>query len=302
MKKILVLRGGALGDFIVTLPALALLREKWPAARIEFAGNSTAASLAIDAGLLDSVHSQHEARWRALFMPPPLPEDFAAWLAHLDLVVNFWPDPDGTLRAHFPARDGQRFITAAAHPVRAPASAHYCEALHPLGITARENVYALRPPAGGARGVAVHPGSGSPRKNWPLERWLGLLPTLPPPVHVILGEAEIERWGALTSSSLTRGVREQLMAGTEVHLAVDLPLRELADVLARCALFVGHDSGVSHLATACGVPSVLLFGPTDPAMWAPPSPLVSVLQHGPDLTAISVDDVQRAVVTALSTR
>ena len=49
MRRILVLRGGALGDFIVTLPALALLRRRWPAARIELTGNSTAAQLALSA-------------------------------------------------------------------------------------------------------------------------------------------------------------------------------------------------------------------------------------------------------------
>ena len=81
MRRILILRGGALGDFLVTLPALAALRSAYPAARIELAGNAPAAALAVSRGLLDAAHSQHESRWAALYDSAPLPPTFAAWLA-----------------------------------------------------------------------------------------------------------------------------------------------------------------------------------------------------------------------------
>src|ERR1044072_4392445 len=98
MKNILVLRGGALGDFIVTLPALLLLRERWTEARIELAGNTTAAQLALGRGWLDAVHSQHEARWSGLFGDSTLDSAFADLLAGFDLIVNYWPDPEGNLQ------------------------------------------------------------------------------------------------------------------------------------------------------------------------------------------------------------
>src|SRR3954463_6636635 len=94
MQKILVLRGGALGDFIVTLPALALLRDRWPSARIELVGNATAAQLARARGLLNAVHSQHEAQWSALFAETALPKELDAWLSEFDLILNYWPDAD----------------------------------------------------------------------------------------------------------------------------------------------------------------------------------------------------------------
>src|ERR1051326_4662341 len=168
MRKILVLRGGALGDFIVTLPALALLRQRWPAARIELAGNASAAALglndvgppivgapisdsaaarrqapALRRGLLDTVHSQHEARWSALFSDEPLPSIFAAWLSEFDLVLNYWPDPDGELRRRFPLRSGQKFLSASAAPACAPAAAHYCAPLRELGLEACNHFYRL---------------------------------------------------------------------------------------------------------------------------------------------------------------
>jgi ADP-heptose:LPS heptosyltransferase len=281
MRKILVLRGGALGDFIVTLPALALLRARWPDARIELAGNSTAGALAKNRGLVDEVHSQHEGRWRALFTRDPMPPALARWLAEFDLVLNYWPDPDGELKGHFPLRADQAFLTAAAMPELAPAAAHYCAPLRALGLTATQfwhSLPPLRPVARAQHVIAVHPGSGSPRKNWPAERWQKLLTAITSPVILIAGEVEADTWKNYDRPGVT--------------LALNLPLEELVARLGGCTHFVGHDSGISHLAAAAGVPCTLLFGPTDPATWAPPAPQVRVIKAGSTLEAISVDEVR----------
>jgi ADP-heptose:LPS heptosyltransferase len=290
MTRVLVLRGGALGDFIVTLPALALLRRAWPSAQIELVGNARAAELGQRAGLLDRVHAQSDARWSALYAPPPLPSAFAAELATFDLVINVWPDPDGDLARHFPLHARQRFLSAPALPTRAPAAAHYCAALAPLGLGAGETRFSLGTPRSDARFIAIHPGSGSPRKNWPLDRWRALLSQLPAPVSLLLGEAEL----ASPALDQIRGDESGPL------LLANRPLSELVAHFRDCRLFLGHDSGVSHLAAACGVPCVLLFGPTDPAVWAPPGEHVHVLRAGPDLSAPAVADVLAAVDRSLS--
>ena len=290
--KILVLRGGALGDFLVTLPAVGLLRARWPQARIELVGPARAAQLALPGGRLDAVHSQHEARWAALYGPGPLPAGLHAWLAAFDLVVNYWPDPDGALAARFPLRAGQTWVTAAALPAVFPAARHYCEALHPLGLATSDYCTRLsvgkpktqnsKPSTPNPVGIAIHPGSGSPRKNWPVERWAELAGRLrsQAPLLIIGGEADTAAVAALAGFG---------------EVAWNLPLPELACRLAACQRFLGHDSGVSHLAAAVGTPCVLLFGPTDPAMWAPPGERVHVIRRGPELSAISVDAVWAAV-------
>jgi heptosyltransferase-3 len=290
MQKILVLRGGALGDLIVTLPALDLLRQRWPHARIELIGNPTAAALAVTAGLIDAAHSQHEATWGGLFNFVELPHELAAWLSTFDVVLNFWPDPDGELRRRFPLRPGQIFLEASALPQQAPAAAHYCEPLRTLGLEAKRFDY--RFPAGrgevkrDSRRVAVHPGSGSPRKNWPFDRWAEICRWLVQErrveLLVVLGEAEA---GAA------------LPAFGEVMR--NRPLPELAHGLANCRWFLGHDSGVSHLAAAMGATCVLLFGPTDPAIWAPPGSNVEVIKHGAELSAISIAEVKEAATRSL---
>ncbi len=305
MRRILVLRGGALGDFIVTLPALAALRKRWPAARIELAGNATAAQLARHRGLLDAVHSQHEGRWSALFDPVALPAEFGAWLTEFDLIVSFWPDADGALRGRFPLRPGQVFLSADALPARGPAAAHYCAPLRAVGIETAETWFPLQresrrsaPTAPRSATISIHPGSGSPRKNWPMENWIALIPQLPPPVTLILGEAEHENGSG--DALAARLARIAPKMPTPVTTLVQPPLEELVAHLSSCALFLGHDSGVSHLAAAAGARCVLLFGPTDSAIWAPPAPRVRVIQRGPDLSAISIAAVLQAVAAALA--
>ena len=328
--RILVLRGGALGDFLVTLPALGLLRTKWPGARIELVGHARAAGLGMSGGYLDAVHSQHEARWSALFSAAvaELPPALHAWLAEFDLVVNYWPDPDGTLARRFPLRAGQQFLSAPAAPILAPAARHFCELLKTLGLSTTDYRSCLRLPTGNDIGpatsdprlpVAIHPGSGSPRKNWPRERWTELMARLEEPVLLVLGEAERE-WlptcrsllagaaaAGLAGNNLRRkpsagqqsgrsSVASDLPTSKDIHLANDLPLPELAAALARCRLFLGHDSGVSHLAAAVGTPCVLLFGPTDPGMWAPPGDHVRVLRRGESMDTIAVDEVTAAAI------
>ncbi len=315
--RILVLRGGAVGDFLVTLPMLGLLRGRWPDAAIELIGNARAGELGVGSGYLDAVHSQDEGRWSALFGGGPLPAPLAEWLAAFDLVVNYWPDPDGTLARWFPRHAGQRFLSGAAMPMLAPAARHFCETLRPLGLATTD--YRSRLPAGclppGTSGaglarapsasafggsrlpVAVHPGSGSARKNWPIHRWRELLGRIDEPVLLVLGEAEREWLDLGPTAGLTGESGPLAAARPPIEISRNLPLPELAATLTRCRLFIGHDSGLSHLAAAVGTPCVLLFGPTEPAMWAPPGDHVRVIRPGDRLEAITVEEVLTAAKT-----
>jgi heptosyltransferase-2 len=330
--RILVLRGGALGDFLVTLPALGLLRTRWPDARLELVGNVRAAELAVGGGLLEAVHDQHSARWAPLFTDAPLPAELALHLCSFDLVFNCWPDSDGGLAEHF-ARLGftaggpKFYLSATPLPQFAPAARHFCEPLRALGL-ATDDYCSRLPPAGGAgwnppdpvpakptlptdagilqssAPIAIHPGSGSPGKNWSVARWRELIARLPRPVLLIFGEAELATWSGSMAGRYGRdpyaGARAAAGGGSALDFAVQLPLPELAARLARCRIFLGHDSGISHLAAAAGAPCVLLFGPTDPALWAPSGPKVRVIRRGVTMEAIAVADVMAALVEPLA--
>jgi heptosyltransferase-2 len=99
---------------------------------------------------------------------------------------------------------------------------------------------------------------------------------------LVIGEADEIRGQQLQAS----------LPGDRIRLAKNLPLTALANLLQNCASFLGHDSGISHLAAAVGTPALLLFGPTDPAIWAPQNPQVRVLRaRDRTLAGIGLDEV-----------
>lgn len=140
------------------------------------------------------------------------------------------------------------------------------------------------------RFLAIHPGSGSPTKNWPAHRYADLVARVSPedPWLLIEGPAD-----AAAAAPLRR------LPGA-VWLS-ETPVRVLGALLSLAGAYVGNDSGVSHLAAAWGTPTVALFGPTDPAVWAPQGPIVEVVRSAsPDIAAIPVDDVADALARVRS--
>jgi heptosyltransferase-2 len=133
--------------------------------------------------------------------------------------------------------------------------------------------------------LALHPGSGSEAKNWPENHWVGLLQALINSTgHSLLlvgGEAEGERLQRLAAA----------LPPLRTRVAQSLPLIDLAAVLTRCRGFIGHDSGISHLAAALGLPGVVLWGETTQEIWRPMSDSVSVLRHPGGLNQLGAGEV-----------
>jgi heptosyltransferase III len=139
-----------------------------------------------------------------------------------------------------------------------------------------------------ARFLAVHPGSGSVAKSWPPERFARL-------VHE-LGQ---DRFLLIEGPADT--VAAAALVGNGAVVARGLPPRVLGALLTEAAAFVGNDSGVTHLAAAWGAPTVALFGPTDPAVWAPVGPRVKIVRAAADrMDGISVEAVLAAVAALMN--
>ncbi len=118
--------------------------------------------------------------------------------------------------------------------------------------------------------IVVHPGSGGIDKCWPIERYerlIGVLTERGRRVLPLLGEAEAERWPKDRLDHWARQVGAKVF-GT---------LQELHDALTGASAYLGNDSGPTHLAAQMGLPTVALFGPTDPTRWTPIGPAVTVL-------------------------
>lgn len=309
MDRILVIRGGAIGDFILTLPALKALRIARPHAHIEILGYKHIALLAENRFYAQAVRSiEYGPLGRFFASNSELPPELTDYFASFDLIISYLYDPDRVFEKNLrrcgvenlicgPARileNGDHVARQLAQPIEELGIevVDLSEGIFP-STTDRE--YAREFLGNASQPIlAIHPGSGSPQKNWPLENWIALFSQAGrfadvDRAVVILGEADEAKTKRL----------EREWSARNICFAKSLPLPQLAAVL-EGSIFVGHDSGISHLAAAAGANCILLFGPTDPNIWAPCNMNVRVLR-APNrrLGDLKVEQVGAALADAL---
>jgi heptosyltransferase-2 len=313
MNRILVIRGGAIGDFILTLPALKALREVYPHAWLEILGYKHIAVIAENRFYAQSVRSIEYGALSSFFAKnAELPAELGSYFADFDLIISYLYDPDAIFETNL-RRCGVEHLVCG--PAKIENSVHAARQLakpvEDLGInvvdlaarlfpSAEDRDFALEFLRDLPRPIfAIHPGSGSAKKNWPIENWIALsrsggFPTAAAclerrPFLIISGEAD--------ESNIARLERE--WQDRNACFAKNLPLPKLAAVLEN-SIFIGHDSGISHLAAAAGAKCILLFGPTDPDVWAPQNENVSVIRSKTGaLEDIDVVQVEYAVAALL---
>lgn len=313
----LVLRPGAIGDTIVTMPALLALRRQFPAAQIELAGNPAVLPLLVSSGLADRVVSFDDGRVMRLFVPsePQLDDPFMG----TDVAVAWCADPDRTLEWALRARGASLTVVSPSRPPPARpihVARHLIETLGPLGpvgidpdgpngaldVPPLRTSTSVERQAGeelrardldGRPFVAIHPGSGSPAKNWPAERFGEVVAALEG--HYGLSALLLGGPADTTVLDDLRDCRDRAPA-----LLVNRPLPVVAAVLRHARVFLGNDSGLAHLAGVLGVPTLALFGPTDPRQWRPLGPRVRTLRaESTTMAGISTERVLAELATLL---
>jgi len=291
-ERALVIRGGALGDFLLTLPVLHSLRGS--GSRVGLLAYPSYASLARSAGWADDTRSIECGPLAGFFardtvQDPAMREYFASH----DLVLSYLYDPDGIFAENMEKAGVRRFLTG--RPKISGASHAIDQLAVPLTelgleLSSRAVRLDIAPAPSEAPIIAVHPGSGSPAKNWPTRHWKEL-------VGALL-DSESSTRIAVVGGEADRNVLQTLRAELTSERMLwweNLPLPDLAARLGGSIIYLGHDTGVSHLAAAVGTPSLLLFGPTDPGVWAPPHEHVRVIRAPEgDLNMLSVSSVLAA--------
>ncbi|MFU8851472.1 glycosyltransferase family 9 protein [Micromonospora sp. SL1-18] len=311
---ILVLRALGVGDLAAAVPALRGLRAGLPGRELVLAAPAWLAPLADLVGVVDRVLPTDGLADRPSWsIPPP------------EVAVNLHGQGPRSHRMLAATRPGRllAFANAVAGHAGGPAwhddehddeheVRRWCRLLHWYDLPADPADLALRrPPMPGhpAAATVLHPGSKIPAKRWPAERFAALARTLTGRGHRVV----------LTGSADERDLACRVARGAGLPpdgvLAGRTDLAELAALVADARLVVSGDTGVAHLATGYGTPSVVLFGPEPPARWGPPAdrPRHRVLgvtrraesdrhRHGsggegihPTLAAIGVDEVLAAV-------
>ena len=303
MNRILVIRGGAIGDFILTLPAIKALRDAYPNACLEILGYKHTTALAEQRFYAERVRSIESAELSRFFAKDvDLPADLAKYFASFDLIVSYLYDPDSIFETNLRRAGARRIIRG---PAKIDHTSHAAKQLaspiEKLGLPVSDfapKVYPSNEDRHRAQQflakltqpiITFHPGSGSDSKNWPLQNWIELgnysLGNFAGSLVIVSGEADESQTAQLRST----------WRSSRVRFATSLALTDLAALLEN-KIFVGHDSGISHLAAAADANCILLFGPTDPAIWAPLNKNARVIQAPDgDLKRLDVDLVRAAL-------
>jgi heptosyltransferase-2 len=290
-----VIRGGAIGDFILTLPALSALRGQFPEAHLEVLGYPHIAHLAVAGGIVDQVRSIEAGALAGFFARGgTLAEHLVDYFSDFDLIISYLYDPDDIFRINVARCLPGQFIAGPHRPSEreaVPAAKVFLQPLERLAIFDADPVPRLRigppkeEPVGGQARLVLHPGSGSERKNWPEKNWAELLELLvrETALHLLLvgGEAEGDRLQRLAAA----------LPPERTRVAQSLPLAELAVLLQNSHAFVGHDSGITHLAAALGLPGLVLWGESNAAIWRPPSDKMVVLNPAGGLSGLTARQV-----------
>lgn len=289
--RILVIRGGALGDFILTLPVLAALRRQFPGVHVELLAYPQFAVLALQSRLANQIHPIESRPLAAFFARDGVLNDvLSGFFAQFHVVFSYLYDPDEIFRNNL-ARVTRAQVIQGPHRPNESSPQHAAQQLlvplERLGIFDADYRPALVLHEHSVREncLVVHPGSGSESKNWPEAAWMAFLSAWLETDHrsVLLlgGESEGDR--------LTRLASE--LPPDRLQIARSLPLDTLASRMSSCLGFVGHDSGISHLAAAAGLPGLVLWGPSNPVVWRPASSRVELLVATHGLAQLSVQSV-----------
>ncbi|MEZ5964784.1 MAG: glycosyltransferase family 9 protein [Planctomycetota bacterium] len=296
MRRLLCVRRGGLGDTLLMLPVLRAMRARVPRATLTFAGVADHARVLQRFGVVDAVVSSEALALWALAGSADAAARARARLESYDWIVGDDPALSNLEGPRAPAPGAAGLLdrgVASPCPVVSVFDPHLdatvTEAaaavlLGRAGLSGPVDVdFALpRAPLSAAAPIVLHAGSGAPRKSLPPAALGALAHALAGrgPLAVVLGPAEVER-----------GVDADWPPAACVVRSSSIDA--LVDLLRTARVFVGHDSGPTHLAAALRVPTCALFLATDPRVWAPPGEHVRVLAGVASVAAVvaAVDEL-----------
>lgn len=261
----LTLRALGLGDLLTAVPALRALGRAFPMHYRVLAAPIRLAPLVRLCAAFDEVVDAE----------PLQPLDVQ--LRDLDVAVNLHgrgPESDRVLLPLRPKRliafRNDAIAETAGSPVwRADEHevARWCRLLRESGIPADENDIAISVPRHDVRAlgaIAVHPGAACESRRWPMERWIEVCTRLHAAGHRLVFTGSAAEFRRCRHIAKAAGLPvESVLAGTT-------GVEALACIIASARALICTDTGVAHVATAVGTPSVVMFGPVSPAHWGPP--------------------------------
>jgi ADP-heptose:LPS heptosyltransferase len=287
-EKVLIIHSGGIGDLLLALPAMRNLRETFPRSVLHLMGYPERLALVACDLKAEAVHSVDRAGMAYFYLDDaPLPPNLGVFFPLFGLILVFAQKGGQAFSRNLEKTGAGRVLTLPSFPpegIKIHVSDYLLVWLRKNGIEGKVPDRPLQLPQealnfsgeywarcgvkGDEKLLAIHPGSGSPAKNWSARHFAAVADWADGRARVLL-----------ISGPARDGVEEVkgFLKKSTPMIAGNLSLIQLAAVLRRVKAYLGNDSGITHLASALGLATVALFGPTDPAVWGPRGSSVRIL-------------------------
>jgi len=302
--RILVIRRGAIGDTVVTLPTLEILRRNYPDAYIEVIGNPNYWEIAQRRYYVDSVSKADASIFSELYLKDgKISREASNYFSSFDLIIAYISDPEEIVSNNLRKTGAKRVLGYFPFPKSNDlhAADYTALVLKEIGLDVNPPLFPrihlsgedldfatefLSSSSGYKPLVAIHPRTFG-IKAWPIEKFINIGKWIENSAWGktiwITGQAEEEKIDLIKS---------RFPSSPIIHL---YPLPKVAAILALSHFYFGCDTGISHLAAAVGAPVLSLFGPTNPYVWGPRGKRVWIIKAD-DMSKIQEDKVKETIL------
>ena len=305
MKKLVVLHLGAIGDFLLTLSVVQAVRDYLKPHSVVVIASAPLGKIMVGRSVVNRWFCPEQVGLHSLFQDAGRPDDrLAGILGDARYVLNFLGDSSSLL--HHRLNDhASQVISIDPQPTgqtlqnRTHITSRWSSQIRAAGLNLPAPIAPMIKIQKDNRcrrdtsKMVIHPGTGGKSKCWPIERFIQLADSVDhSEVHWILGPVECEN-----NEQLVKTLQKRTSSKNE-NLIINQELDHVTNILAGADLYIGNDSGITHLAAAVGTPTVAIFGSTDPNIWRPLGKhvrIVSTEQRDHPIETIQVENVRNEI-------
>lgn len=307
--NIVAIRQGAIGDSLLSFSVLSALRARYTEPHLTFVGHPAILPLAQAWGIAEEVYNYEDRQWDEAFSSAGIRSaNLRALFQQTDLVIGWVEDPVGLVKPNLLKAGAKEVIIGPWHGTE-KSSKHMVEYLaEPLGLSPLGTGFTAPMIAHNGFSVhydnapiAIHPGSSSLERRWPEASFAAVINQLLSrhyPILLLIGSSE---------GDILKKIHKRISRSPQAKLLSVLQnasLLEVAQHLKQCRYYLGNDSGIGHLAGMLGIPTMILFGPSNflclpPHVMHPLGPHVETIQEQP-LARLSPDRVLERMLQHLA--
>lgn len=277
--SIIVIHQGALGDFILMLPSILILRNNYK--EIDLFCPRQHGILAKHLKIIDRSFSIETSEFASLFSKNPASSIINILNQYEEILLFSYSEELKKMIASVTKAKIYKIPPRPSPKLRVHVAEYIKDQLKGLGLIREKNILSYKGKGLCGKKTIIHPGAGSRRKRWDISNFLKLY-------HMLEAEG-IETEFLIGPAEEDLLFLKKYMPSDKLHFTYDI--LKVIRLLESAKGFIGNDSGITHLSAFLGIPTLVIFGPSDPIRWKPIGSKVEIIR--PDLECIPCFEIKK---------